>query len=282
MRWNHRLSAVGVLAVLAACSSTEPNSAAGPNAVSNQNVTTDVAMVATELGAQDVEAMHGPGGGFGFGLRPDLDRFSCDSIVHESVTIIRTCSYEDADGVAQAAYDSNTTATVTVHTEFSGAIDRGRWSATMDRTSDLVVSGLAGANTTMTWNGASSGASSRVRQSDSSETRQYDMTFAGTITDVVIPVPRTETSWPLSGIIAREVTVTFIGGPRDGTTITRSTSLEFNGTQYATLTVNGETFQVDLARRKCHRDHDGHQDNDRDYDDHDGHDGHRDGNHDGE
>jgi hypothetical protein len=277
MSWIHRMSVVGGLAVLAACSSTEPNSAADPN------LTLDVATVATELGAQDVEAMHGPGGAFGFGLRPDLGRFSCDSLDREGLTIVRTCTYADADGVAQTEYDSNTTATVTVHTEISGAFDRGRWSATIDRTSDLVVSGLAGANTTMIWNGSGAGTSTKVKTSDSSETRQYDMTFSGTITDVVIPVPRTATSWPLSGIIARDVTVTFTGGPRDGTTVTRSTTLEFNGTQYATLTVNGETFQVDLARRKCHRDHDGHRDNDRDYDDHDGdHDGNRDGAHNGE
>lgn len=271
MHWNHRWSAVGVLAVLAACSSSDPNSAAGPNSLANQNVTMDVAMVATELGAQDVEAMHGPGGGFGFGLRPDLGRFSCDSLVREGLTVVRTCTYTDSDGVTQDAYDSSTTATVTVHTEISGAFGRDRWSATMNRTSDLVVSGLAGANTTMTWNGTSSGAASRVRQVDSAETREYDMTFSGSITDVVIPVPPTDSSWPLSGVIARDVSVTFIGGPRDGTTVTRSTTLEFNGTQYATLTVNGETFQVDLARRSCERD-----------DHHDGHEGgHGDGDHDG-
>lgn len=275
MQWIHRFSAVGALALLAACSSTDPNTAASPNAASNQNVTLDVATVATELGAQDVEAMHGPGGGFGWGLRPDLGRFSCDSVGHEGLTVVRTCAFEDSAGVAQAAYDSSTTAKVTVHTEISGAITRDRWSATIDRTADLVVTGLAGANTTMTWNGSGSGTSSRVRQVDSTETREYDMTFSGSITDVVIPVPRTETSWPLSGVIARVVTITFIGGPRDGTTVTRNTTLEFNGTQYATLTVNGETFQVDLARRTCHRDGDGQHDGRGDGD----HDGHGDGDH---
>lgn len=271
MHWISRLSTVGALAALAACSSMDPNGAAGPNAASNQNVTMDVATVATELGAQDVEAMHGPGGGFGFGLRPDLGRFSCDSLAREGLTVVRTCGYADSDGVAQDSYDSNTTATVTVHTEISGAFGRDRWSATLERTSDLVVTGLAGANTTMIWNGSSSGTASRVRQVDSAETREYHMTFTGSITDVVIPVPRTETSWPLSGVITRDVTVTFTGGPRDGTTVTRTTTLEFNGTQFATLTVNGETFQVDLARRSCERDdqHDGH------------HDGHGDGDHDG-
>ena len=47
----------------------------------------------------------------------------------------------------------STTESVAVHTEITGAFDRGRWSATIDRTTDLVVSGLAGANTTKIWNG---------------------------------------------------------------------------------------------------------------------------------
>lgn len=262
MRWIHRISAVGALAALAACSSTEPTTTADPN------VTADVAAVATELGAQDVEAMHGPGGAFGFGFRGDLGRFGCDSVSGFGLTIVRTCSFADSDGVAQTAYDTSATATVTVHTEITGAFGREGWSATINRTTDLVVSGLAGANTTMIWNGSGSGASSWTWVVDSADTRQYNMTYTGSITNVVIPVPRTSTSWPLSGTIAREVTVTYVGGPKDGTTVTRSTTLEFNGTQFATLTVNGETFQVDLARRSCHRD--GSRDGDRDGDHHGG------------
>ena len=260
MRWIHRVSTVSVLAALAACSSTEPNSGA------TSDVTMDVAMVATEMGAQDVELMHGPGGAFGFGWRGDLGRFNCESADWGAVTIVRTCTFKDADGLVQEAYDTNTTESVAVHTEISGDIVRDRWSAAFDRTTDLVVTGLAGANTTKIWNGSGAGSSTKVRTSDSAETRQYDMTYSGTITNVVIPVPRTATSWPLSGTIAREVTVTFTGGPRDGETFTRSTTLEFNGTQYATLTVNGETFQVDLARRSCERDgsRDGHRDGDGD------------------
>jgi len=248
MRWIHRISAMGLLTALAACSSTDPTSS-----TTDPSVNADVAAVATEMGAQDVELMHGPGGLMGFGLRPDFGRFSCDSTSHFGLTVVRTCTFADTDGVAQSAYDSNTTESVTVHTEVTGDFGRDAWSATMNRTTDLVVSGLAGANTTMTWNGTGSGASSWSWQVDSTDTRQYNMTYTGSITNVVIPVPRTATSWPLSGTIAREVTVTFVGGPHDGTTVTRSTTLEFNGTQFATLTVNGETFQVDLARRSCER-----------------------------
>jgi hypothetical protein len=257
------------LTTLAACSSTEPNTPADPNA------TMTAATIATEMGAQDVELMHGPGGAFGFGYPSDFRRFGCDSVSFGGLTIVRTCTFTDADGLIQAAYDTTTTESVAVHTEISGAFDRERWSATIDRTTDLVVSGLAGANTTKIWNGSGSGTASRVREVDSTETREYHLTFSGAITNVVIPVPRTATGWPLSGTITRDVTLTVVGGPRDGETITRSTTLEFNGTQFATLIVNGETFTVDLARRSCHRDsHDGDRE-------HDG-DGDRDGDHDGD
>ena len=201
--------------------------------------------------------MHGPGGLLGFGFRPDFGHFGCDSTSHFGLTVVRTCTYTDSLGAVQAQYDTGSTASVAMHSEISGAITRDRWSATLDRTTDLVVSGLAGANTTMTWNGSGSGTSTRVRQVDSTETREYDMTFSGTITNVVIPVPRSDSGWPLSGTIDRTVTVTYIGGPKDGTTVERHTTLEFNGTQFATLTVNGETFQVDLARRSCQREGNG-------------------------
>jgi len=41
----------------------------------------------------------------------------------------------------------------------------------------------------------------------------------------------------------------------EGETIERDriAVLEFNGTQFATMTVNDETFEVDLARWRCWR-----------------------------
>jgi hypothetical protein len=66
---------------------------------------------------------------------------------------------------------------------------------------------------------------------------------------VVIPVPKTETSWPKSGTITRNVTVTFTGGEKGGTTEQRTATITFDGTQFATVTVNGDTFKFDLAGR---------------------------------
>jgi hypothetical protein len=100
----------------------------------------------------------------------------------------------------------------------------------------------------MTWNGSSSGTSSRVHTREGG-TMQMDMSEEETISGVVIPVPRTATSWPTAGTITRQVTVSFTGGPRDGTTETRNVTITFNGTQTAAITVNGESFEFDLAKR---------------------------------
>jgi hypothetical protein len=230
------------LAALAACST-------GPND-SDPQVTLDMAVVAAEAAAQDVEVMRGPGGPFGLRLRLDPGNFNCDPAARDGMSITRTCTYKDAAGNTQPEYNETTTASVTVHTVIDGSISRGPFSATMNRTTDLTVSGLAGAETTITWNGSGSGSSSRVKQIDGGGSRQYEMTHTGTITNVVVPVPPTDDGWPLSGTITRQVTATFTGGERDGTTVQRTVTIEFNGTQFATLTVNGETFEVDLANRR--------------------------------
>lgn len=208
----------------------------------------DVAMVAAEAAAQNVEAMRGPGGMHGFGFPALRGKFECNGGDRHGLTATRTCIYKDAAGNAQAEFNELTTASVAVHVEVKGTLGHEGMIGTIDRKSDLLVTGLAGAETQMTWNGSGSGTSSRVKTRDGA-TVQYDMTETEATKDVVIPVPRTETSWPLSGTITHKVTVKFTGGDKDGTTETRDVTITFDGTQYATVVVNGETFQFDLAHR---------------------------------
>jgi len=242
MRWTDKLCAVGAALVLAACSSTE-------NTAEDAMLTADVAAVAAEAAAQDVEVMHGPGGLVGFGLRADFRLFGCDGGSRHGLTVVRTCVFRDAGGNEQDGYDEQTTASIAVHTEISGEFSRDSHSASISRTTDLVVTGLEGSETTRTWNGTGSGSASRVRESGDGEVRQYEMTFSGEIDDVVLPVPRTDTGWPLSGTITRTVTITFTGGPKDGQTVTRTVTVEFNGTSTVTVIVNGESFEFDLRTR---------------------------------
>ena len=65
-------------------------------------------------------------------------------------------------------------------------------------------------------------------------------TAATTVADVVVPAPFGRESWPLSGTISTHLVNS------DGLDL--AAVLAFNGTRYATLTVNGATVTVDLAR----------------------------------
>lgn len=273
-RWS-AISAAALLA--AACSNDSP----GPTDASSVNA--DVATLTAETVGQDIEFMHGPAGAFGFGFRGGLGDFACTSFESDVITVERTCTYYDNLGATQDAYDSLTTASAAFHLSVTGAFDRGDWgSASFTKVRDLTVTGLEGQETTRTWNGTGSGSMTGVHLNREGVSVQMDATSAGSITDLVLPVPRTDTSWPLGGTIAYSISVTFTGGPHDGETFTRDVTVTFDGTQYATVTVNGETFTIDLARRRCTDDGDRHDrpSNDGDGDHHEGGDG--EGMHDGD
>lgn len=246
-----QVSARSLLAGAAACAvaacSSDPSAPADA-----ASVNANVAAFTAEAVGQDIQFMHGPRGFWGFALRGGPGAFECDSFTGDHVTVERTCTFADSDGVAQSAYDSLATASATLHVSASGSFDRGEWgSSSFSRERDLTVTGLAGAETQRTWNGNGSGTMSASRVNDDGDTVRVEMTSSGSVTDLVIPVPRTDTSWPLGGTIAFTVTAAFTGGAHDGQSFTRDVTVTFDGTQYATVTVNGETFTVDLARRRC-------------------------------
>jgi hypothetical protein len=210
----------------------------------------DVALIAADAAGQDIEMMRGPGGRFGLGLPAGPGNFECNDVAPPGLTVTRTCTFYDANGAVQDAFDAQTTATVIVHVAMEGTIDRGEWSATVSRVRDYTVTGLEGDETTLTWSGTGSGTMTRIRQTRDGDEIQMDMVSEEEATGVVIPVPRTPDGWPLAGTMTSSVTVTITGGPHDGETRQRDVTITFDGTQYATVTVNGETFTIDLANRR--------------------------------
>jgi len=227
--------------MLAACGTDEPTGAS-----SEPLLNADLATVAADAAAQDVELMRGPGvGPFAMGLGVHAGSFDCTREARSQFQVERTCTFKDAAGATQPSYDPLTTASVAVHAELSIEINRGPWSGSVERVRDLTVSGLAGNETEMTWNGSGSAETKRVRVTGDGVERRYELTSATTITNVVIPVPRTSTSWPKSGSIASTVHVLL----PDGTERERLVTVVFNGTQFVQVTVNGETFEFDLAQR---------------------------------
>lgn len=240
MRTTKLIGGLGV-ALLTACSSdgSLPSSANVLNA--------DIAAVVGDAAAQDVEVMRGPSvGRWGLGFLHHAGRFECDELRGpRGLVVTRACVYKDAAGNTQPSYNATTTASVTIAAALKASIVRENWSGDVDRTSTLTVSGLAGAETQSTWNGTSAGKASKVKVSEDGDTRSYEMSHTGTITNVVVPVPATPTGWPLSGTIARAVTVK----KADGSTTTRTVSITFNGTNIVPITIDGETMDFDLSER---------------------------------
>jgi hypothetical protein len=190
------------------------------------------------LGLQAAFGPFGPNGGMG--NRAALERD-------------RTVSFFDEDGTEQEAFDELLTASVHVVTVVEGGISRDFFSATVHRSRDMWVTGLAGEESQRTWNGTGSSEVSRTRVSDENGTRSYDMDADAGIENVVRAVDREAQPWPLSGTITREVTVTIVNGPNGDETRERRTVITFDGTQFATLTVDGEEFEIDLAARQADR-----------------------------
>lgn len=215
----------------------------GPSNALEQNITEDLAMVAADAAVEDAQQMI-----------LTLGSPALRLLTGPRVEISRFVTFFDVQGVEQNQFDPITTASINIMTEVNGEVVRDDWEGTVSRSRDLTVSGLEGAETTRIWNGTGSGSVQRSRHTDADGARNYEMNSVSTVEDVTVGVPRSENPFPLSGTITRSITATLTNG--DATEIrSRTAVLEFNGTQFATLTVGDEVFEVDLAARDGRRPH---------------------------
>lgn len=186
------------------------------------------------------------------------ERVVCAPVTRNGLTIRRSFVFFDASGNAQGR---RTESTVAMNTRIgvSGTIVTERGSVTIDRGSTLTVSGLAPGSTSHTLNGAEAGTITGTRRTDRGTVTTSE-TFNARTDNVVVPVPRSPTAWPLSGTSTRRSSVT---ASREGSTETRTRTfghqVTFNGTQFVpvTVSVDGTTRQctMDLAthRTDCRR-----------------------------
>ncbi len=238
-----KLARIGGLALLSTFALAACNDANGPSEL-DQAIDEDVALVAADAALEDLQQMFiSLGSQAASGVSLDVPR-----------NFSRVVSFFDADGFEQDAYNPVTTASIRMLIEMSGAVERDGWTATIARSRDVTVSGLEGEETERTWDGTSSTAVTRSQHTDENGTRTYDMSGVGTIEAVVRGVPRDVNPWPLSGTITRSITVNITNGPNGDVTRERTVVVTFNGTQFATLTLdNGEVFEIDLAARASDR-----------------------------
>jgi hypothetical protein len=223
---------LGIL-TLAACSDT-----VGPEAF-EESLTLDAAMIAADATIDEYGDL---GLLFGGGALPAASRADTRIVEH-------TATFFDDFGNEQGERDPLTTASIHLVIEATREFSRDSWTATGTRSRNLVISGLLGEETTRIVNGTGNSSVNRSQHADEDGERTYDMTSVSVIENVVHAVPRTEDSWPLSGTITRDVTVNVINGPNGDVTRTRTVVITFDGTNWATMTVGEDVFEVDLSTR---------------------------------
>ncbi len=263
-------TALTLAAVFTACgdSTTGPTDA-GVSASVSAATTLDIATVSGDAAQEDVETFKVNRGAFGLATI-DFERFArweacpydatatrfvCVAKNRGPFNTARSYAYLDAAGVAQTAYGATTTAAANFKWALSGTITKERWSGTMSRERDITISGLLGANTTVTVNGT--GATERqrtkfLRDGDGPNglTRDYDLESSLAIVNVVTPAIRVPDAWPASGTITRNYKVTRTDATNGTVVVTRNSVVTFNGTQFAKLVVNGKEFKLDLTTGK--------------------------------
>lgn len=209
----------------------------------------------------DVRGMRAPGiPGLGFprmlaGLdsTPDCPQtagvFRCSVTGRHGMQTTLEVTFLDAGGgIQEAGYDEQTTAAISVLSNTFGEFEGMRGSRSIDRLRDMTVSGLEGDESTRIWNGTSDGTSSHTFSSGDYAGTPVVRRSSSRTQDVVIPHPKDDDSWPLSGTISSEMTVE--GGDHAGT---YAAVVTFDGTQFATVLINGEEITVDLTERRGFR-----------------------------
>jgi len=249
---RRRKYTIAIIAAAISLAGCEQSS--GPNDF--DQVGFDAAVVAADAAREDLEMMHGPklggpGGVFPqlLGGRPDCpktqDIFLCDPIERDGISYTRTVAYRNANGELQDGYDEATTASIEYEIAISGDKERTGWSASMIRNLNLVVTGLLAGTGEVEWDGSGSSEMKRSRHFEDGTERSYAMTSTSQLVDVVMPYPREEDSWPLSGSVTRSMSMT----RGSGETLQKEVTVEFDGTSVVTVTVDGETFTADLSER---------------------------------
>ena len=247
---------------LAACSGTASNMT-GVTGTPNSSVTKAAAMVASNSATGDANLIMPGSRGANLvmldddnpaaGCTLEILRWRCPPRVSSGLTVNSTVTFFDAANVQQAAYDTLTTASIHIDSDISGTVQHGSWTADVSRHRHFIVTGLLGTETTRTWNGFGSDTLHRTMVTDSTTTREFDVTVNTTVTNVVVPVG--SGGRPTSGTITKVVTMTEIAGDQPGQTFTFTSTFTFNGSAQIPFSLGGLHFHLDLDADAFSEDH---------------------------
>ncbi|HEY2379341.1 MAG TPA: hypothetical protein VGH98_25385 [Gemmatimonadaceae bacterium] len=176
-------------------------------------------------------------------------RFTCSAITAGGLTLNRDYAFYDAGNVAQSAYDASLTASANFHVSVTGTHTADNGQDVVNRDRNLTVTGLAGAETSRTWNGTGTRSDNGYRNL-SDVKRSYTVNDNVTVSNVVVNLPRSSNPWPMSGTITRQISGTASvekTGVSKSFSVTKTVTITFNGTQDATVSVGGNTYTLDLS-----------------------------------
>ncbi|MGD8320719.1 MAG: hypothetical protein PVJ02_09700 [Gemmatimonadota bacterium] len=252
-----RTTAVGLALMITGLTLSACGDATAPDPL-EEAALRNAALVAADATLEDVTLATTP---FGFGIMgaPEAGTGAEPSAMGEpgghrgiggSLSGTRSVTFYDAEGNEQTGYDPLTTASIHFILDISGEVSRDTWSATVDRSRDMTVSGLEGEETTRTFNGTGSQSVGRSHTLEDGTESTFDIDGSASYADLMVPVPGSDPRYPLSGTITRDLTVTVVNNPR-GNDFTKTVHVEvtFDGTSTAHAVINGEATDIDLTTR---------------------------------
>jgi len=251
--------ALAALIGVAACG-TAPESATSPTLFGASAV---AALASPEVPIFNVDAAgRWPDGRGPCVFETSTGRFGCDDKRGNGLSFSRTVTFFDASGAVQTAYDANTTASIKTETSVSGSTKtRDGGTATINRAGLMIVSGLAGAETTRTLNGNEQGTVAITGTGVGGASLSVNTAINDTTVNLVVPVPTNRfdrRGYPLSGLRTHSTTTTTTRGSETRTD-TRVRKETFDGTAIVQieLTINGVTqnctLNLDTHRSNCQR-----------------------------
>ena len=167
---------------------------------------------------------------------PTSQRIECPAVTRNGLTFTRSIAYYDANGAAQSARNADTRSANT-RIDVTGTTTTPRGSLTVVRASNLTVAGLGAGATTHTLNGLETGTTSGTLTTDRGSATMTE-TSASKTENVVVPVPATAGSWPLSGTTTRSGTTTATrAATNESRTSSWSEKVTWNGTSTVTVVV---------------------------------------------
>ena len=252
-------AAVAATLLLAACSTDSTGPAPGEQA--DFQAANDALALATTLGLPGALAEDGGAATSerdGCTYAEAEGRWYCGPVERNGLVFTHSYAFYDASGASQRRFDRLTTAAINRRSSVKGTTTRDGATITVDRTADLTASGLAGEETQRTLNGVEGGTTVRVTTGDFG-TRTVTTVSRDRTADVVVPVPRTRETWPLSGQSIRyhEAEEKVEGASTGSRTSWERTVITYNGTRLVPIEITNArgtrvcTLNLATGERRC-------------------------------